>query len=146
MKTRIYIESDILHKHEYDSAKNTVELILEEMGEPFIPDIFDKALDFAWRDLEKTWTAVKEADEIYASTSLLPLAGGYVGAPMIFDGMCERAVREKVIGKSVYVLRRFDDICWERIDIVLMKKAFKKNELYVFDDNRDLVKVDMKRF
>ena len=146
MKTRIYIESDILHDDEYRSAQRQVHLILEEQGEDCIPNIFDKALDFAWHDLEKTWNEVKSADEIYSSTSLLPLAGGYTGAPVIFDGMCEKAINENITGKSVYVLREFDNIYWDRIDIKLMKKAFKNNNLYVYDENRNIIKVDMKKF
>ena len=80
-KIRIFIESDILHDDEFRHAQREVANLLDDRGEKFDEDkIFDKALDFAWRDLEKTWAAVKEADEIYADSSLMPLVGNsYMG-------------------------------------------------------------------
>ena len=144
MKRRIFLESDILHSDEYRSVQRQVSLLLEEKGEKFIKGIFDEALDFAWHDLEKTWKAVKKADEIYANSSLMPLVGNsYMGAPVIFNGMCERAIKENVTGKSVFVLRPLKDIYWDMIDFPLMKKAFKKNSLYMYDNERNIIKVDV---
>ncbi len=144
MKRRIFIESDILHDDEYRSAQRQVANLLEDKGEGFIEAVFDEALDFAWHDLEKTWASVKKADEIYADTSLMPLVGNsYMGAPVIFNGMCERAIKEKVTGKSVYILRSLDNIDWDMIDFKIMKKAFKHNDLYMYDENREMFKVDV---
>lgn len=145
-KRRIFIESDILHKDELMSVKRTVALLLEKRGDEFDENnIFDEALDFAWHDIEKTWLAVKAADEIYANSSLMPLIGNsYMGAPVIFNGMCERAIKENVTGKSVIILRPLKDMDWEMIDFKLMKKAFKSNELFVLE-NRVLVKVDVSK-
>jgi hypothetical protein len=104
-------------------------------------------LDYAWHDLENTWAAVKISDEIYATSSLMPLTGGsYIGAPVIFNGMCERAVKENVTGKSVIILNTLENIEWGMIDMKIMKKAFKDNDLYMYDENYDnLVKVDIKK-
>jgi hypothetical protein len=104
-------------------------------------------LDYAWHNLEKTWEAVKNADEIYAETALLPLSGGsYSGAPVIFDGMCERAIKEKVKGKDVYILRDVTDVEWDQIDLDLMVKAFKHNRLFAYGDEayETLIQVDVK--
>ena len=63
-KRRIYIESDILKASELSTARRSVrrkssdEIAYEE-------NVFNDVLDFAWHDLEKTWAAVKLADEIY---------------------------------------------------------------------------------
>lgn len=123
MKRRIFLESDILHEDEFRSAKRDARCIAEKNGEEFKD--FDEALDFAWHDLDKTWKAVKAADEIYANTSLMPLVGNsYMGAPVIFNGMMERAIKEKVKGKDVYILRTLADIDWDMIEVKLMSKAF----------------------
>lgn len=146
MKKRIFIESDILHDHEYRSVQRQVSKLLTEKGEPFNKNVFDQLLDFAWYDLEKTWSAVKDADEIYANSSLMPLVGNsYMGAPVIFNGMCKRAINENVVGKSVFILNKLKNIWWDHIDFKLMKKAFKKNTLYMYDDNYDLIKVNVSK-
>lgn len=147
MKRRIFIESDILHDDEFRSVKRKVANILEDKGEEFIENIFDEALDFAWHDLEKTWAAVKNADEIYANSSLMPLvSNSYMGSPVIFNGMCKKAIEEKVEGKSVFILRPLKDIWWDMIDLKLMKQAFKKNHLYMYDDDyENLIKVNVSK-
>lgn len=145
MKRRIFIESDVLNKEELSSVEMGVRWMLEENNEPFIKGVFDEALDFAWHDLEKTWKSVKNADEIYADSSLMPLVGNsYMGAPVIFNGMMERAISENVKGKDVIILRPLKQIYWDMIDLKLIKKAFKHNRLFMYDDNHDkLIQVDI---
>ena len=147
MKKRIFIESDILHDYELCSAQRNVRDMLEAKGEEYSEKIFDEALDFAWHDLEKTWEAVKNADEIYATSSLMPLVGNsYMGAPVIFNGMCERAIKEGVKGKSVYILNQLKNIHWDMIDLKIMKKAFKENTLYMYDDEyENIIKVNVSK-
>ncbi len=144
MKRRIFIESDIVHEDELNSVKRKVFRLLKKNNEKFIESLFDEVLDFAWHDLEKTWKSVKKADEIYANSSLMPLVGNsYMGAPVIFNGMCERAIKENVTGKSVFILRPLKDIEWDMIDFKLMKKAFKKNSLYMYNEEREVVKINV---
>ena len=145
-KRRIFLESDILHADELKSAQRKVSNLLEDKGEKYCKNVFDKMLDFAWHNLEKTWKAVKWADEIYADSSLMPLVGNsYMGAPVIFNGMMERAIKENITGKSVYILRPLKDIYWDMIKVPLMTKAFAKNKLFMYDDDRDkLIEVDIK--
>ena len=143
-KRRIFIESDILHADEFSFAQREVYDILKGAGEIAIGRIFADVLDQAWHDLPKTWEAVKRADEIYAVSSLLPLSGGsYMGAPVIFNGMCERALAEGVKGKKVFILNNLKNVYWHMIDIDVMKKAFADNELYMYDENIELSKVDV---
>jgi len=139
MKYRIFIESDVLDESELRSVERRLYLINSDF------ERFQEILDFAWHDLEKTWASVKRADEIYANSSLMPLIGGsYTGAPVIFDGMCERAIKQNVTGKDVYILRPQKDIYWEMIDIKQMKKAFKNNRLFMYNEDRNIIQVDIK--
>lgn len=144
IKRRIYLESDILHASELRSAQSEVACLCEEKGEKFVRRVFSEVLDRAWHDLENTWRAVKAADEIYSDSSLMPLIGNsYMGAPVIFNGMCERAIKEKVTGKSVYILRSLKDIYWDMIEVKLLDKAFKKNYLYMYNEKREIEQVDI---
>ena len=143
-KRRIYIESDVLHASELRRAQREVKDLCKEKGEDFIPRIFAEVLEYAWHDTEKTWIAVKNADEIYADSSLMPLSGGsYNGAPVIFNKMCEYAIKEKVTGKSVIILNLLEHIYWEMIDMDVMKEAFKENKLFMYDNDDELVEVDV---
>lgn len=147
VKRRIFIESDILQADELCSAQGEVADFLDEKKIKYIDRVFSQVLDFAWHDLEKTWAAVKQADEIYATSSLMPLTGNsYMGAPVIFNGMCERAIKENVTGKSVIILNSLKNIYWGMINLKVMKKAFKKNDLYMYDENHDkLIKVNVSK-
>lgn len=140
---RIFIESDIVHADELRSAQRDVASLCEDRGEKCTKRVFSEVLDHAWHDLEKTWVAVKKADEIYAISSLMPLIGGaYMGAPVIFNGMCERAIKEGIKGKSVFILNSIKNVYWDMIDVSVMRKAFAKNTLYMYDENYDMKKVD----
>lgn len=143
---RIFIESDIIHADDLRNAQRAVYDLCEEKGVPCTRRVFAEVLDYAWHDLEKTWAAVKKADEIYADSSLMPLFGGsYMGAPVIFNGMCERALKEGIEGKSVFILNTMKNIYWDMIDIPLMKKVFKKNSLYMYDEKYNIQKVDVSK-
>lgn len=144
VKRRLYIESDILNADEFGTAKRQAFKFAKANGESCVERGFSEVVNFAWHDLEKTWEAVKKADEIYATSSLMPLIGGsYSGAPVIFNGMCERALKEDVTGKSVIILSSLEYIHWDMIDISQMKKAFKNNKLYMYDDEYELTPIDV---
>ncbi len=146
IKRRIYIESDILHADEFRTAQDTVSDFVKRDKLKCVERVFSDVLDFAWHNLETTWLAVKNADEIYAMSSLIPLSGGsYSGAPVIFNGMCKKAIEENVTGKKIVILNDLKNIYWDMIDINLMKKAFKENDLYMYDDDSDLVKIDVSK-
>lgn len=141
---RIFIESDVLSANDLRSAQMDVSSICKENGRECTKRIFAEVLDYAWHDLEKTWAAVKKADEIYAVSSLMPLIGGsYSGAPVIFNGMCDRATKEGIEGKDVYILNSIKNINWSMIDIPLMKRAFEKNNLYMYNEDYEIKKVDV---
>lgn len=139
--TRLYIESDLLHEDEKDRSRNCVEFILQDMNTPFIPDIFNTMLGFAYHNMTQAWEAILAHDEIYASSSLYGLSGArvYVGAPPLFDGMMKLAVEKGVKGKSLFFLTHVDDILWDNIDFKLLKKAFaKNNKLFCTDEETGL--------
>jgi len=143
---RIYIESDILSAEEVRRVQREVKDLCDTAAVKCTRRVFSEMLDYAWHDLEKTWAAVKKADEIYSESSLMPLCGNsYMGAPVIFNGMCERAIKEGVEGKSVFILNSLKSIYWDMIDIPTMKKAFKKNSLYMYDENHEMKKVDVSK-
>lgn len=146
IKYRIYLESDVLHASELSSAQGEVIDLCEAKGLKFVRRVFSDVLDYAWHDLQKTWEAVKKADEIYSDSSLIPISGGsYMGAPVIFNGMCKRAIQENVRGKDVYILNYLTSIYWDMIDIPTMKKAFKHNNLFMYDEERNIIKVDVSK-
>lgn len=144
---RIYIESDFLHADEFRRAQREVLDLAKEKGLKCVDRAFSKVLDRAWHDLENTWQAVKDADEIYSASSFIPLCGNPgMGAPVIFNGMCKRAVAENIKGKTVVVLNQLKHICWDYIDIPAMKKAFKDNSLFMYDDdNEKLIKIEVSK-
>ena len=145
-KYRIFIESDILKEDVLDYARDEVKGHLELRNLKYKKKVFDKVLDFAWHDLEKTWKYVKMADEIYADSSLMPLIGNsYIGAPVIFNGMCERALKENITGKSVFIMRPLNQIYWNMIDIKLMKKVFKENKLFMYNKEYDFIEIDVRK-
>lgn len=147
IKRRIYIESDILQADEFRGAQGEVFDFAKKNGLKCVDRVFSQVLDHAWHDLENTWKAVKEADEIYSTSSFIPLCGNpSMGAPVIFNGMCKRAIAEKIKGKSVIVLNQLNNICWDHIDIKSMKQAFKENSLFMYDDKyENLVKVEISK-
>lgn len=146
IKRRIYIESDILHANEFRSAQSDAADFVKKQGVKLVDRVFSDVLDYAWHDLEKTWAAVKSADEIYAKSSLMPLNGGsYIGAPVIFNGMCERAIKENITGKTVVIFNTLKNISWGMIKIDVMKEAFKKNTLVMYNDEYDLTKIDVSK-
>lgn len=145
-RRRIYIESDILHVDEIRTAQRTVREICKEKSAACIKRVFSEVLDYAWHDLDETWKSVKKADEIYTISSLLPLSGGsYVGAPVIFNGMCERAINEQIKGKDVYILHPLSDINWYMIKIDIMKEAFKHNNLFMYNDDYEIEQVNISK-
>lgn len=148
IKVRIYLESDILSASEFRGSQREVLLLVKEQGLKCVDRVFSTVLERAWHDLENTWKFVKEADEIYANSSLLPLCGNpSMGAPAIFNGMCDRAIKENITGKSVIILNYLKYVNWDYIDIAKMKKAFKANSLFMYDDSDNsygnLIKVDI---
>lgn len=146
IKRRVYLESDVLSASELRSAQREVYDLCKEKNEKCVKRVFNEVLDYAWHDLDKTWNAVKNANEIYSDSSLMPIVGNaYMGAPVIFNGMCKRAIEENVTGKSVVILNKLTSIYWGMIDIQLMKMAFKNNKLFMYDDNMDLVEVNVSK-
>ena len=146
MKRRIFIESDVLDEEDLRSSQRAASYFMEESGEKFREEVFDEVITSAWHHLDETWQSVKNADEIWANTSLMPLIGNsYMGAPVIFNGMMERAIKENVSGKSVFITRSLSSIDWYMIKVDLMSKVFDKNKLFAYDENTKMTEISMKQ-
>lgn len=133
---RLFIESDVLDVSELRSSQASVALLLDSKHLSFPEEkVFDEVVDFAWHKPEVAWEAVKRSDEIYASSSLVPLAGynTYTGAPVVLNVMMKKAIDENITGKSLIFIRSFDDIEWDQIDMKLLDKAFRKNFMYTLE-------------
>jgi hypothetical protein len=142
---RIFIDSDVVHRDEVGTAIYTIELIMEKQGLDVPVKMFDEIVDFAWHEADKAWESVKSSDEIYANTSLVPLCGygSYTGSVVVMDVMMKKAIDENVTGKSLFILRPFDDVEWDGIDLSLMPKAFLNNKLFTLEDHDRFVEVDI---
>jgi hypothetical protein len=84
--------------------------------------------------IAEVYEAVKNADEIYADTALLPNFGTSEGA-IVFDNMMYRVAEDKVINKSLYIFRKYDAVDWGSLNGRLINKAFTKNYMYVISDD-----------
>lgn len=140
---RIFIDSDSIDDSELRTAQRTLYRIKENVSE----DVFDELVDFAWHHADEAWEAVKSADEIYANSSLIPLAGygNYTGSVVVMDVMMEKALKEDIKGKSIYFMRPYEDIEWDGIDLELFDKAFRYNFIYTLEDHDHFEQVDIDR-
>lgn len=134
---RIFIESDIVDDAQLRRLERNVYNYWNNKGVVLPDDIFDEVIDRAWHDPERAWNAIKEADEIYAVSSLTPLLGygTYTGAPVVFNTMMQKIIDTELTGKSLILQTSLDDIDWDDIDPELLDKAFKKNFMYVLEWN-----------
>jgi len=138
---RLFIESATINNAELNHSKRAVRYILEDQNLSYPDGVFDEIVDFAWKQADRAWEAVKRADEIYGDSSLTPLngIGSYSGSPVVMDVMMQKTIDENITGKSLFFLRPFDDIDWDEIDTELLKQAFVNNKLFTYetDDNGD---------
>lgn len=134
MIKRLFIDSDVLHEDELHRVQRKLHFLLKRNNEP-ISD-FDAIIDMARFNLEATWSAIKEHDEIYADSSLLPLVGGTsIGAPAIMHSMLKQTIKEKIEGKSLILMRPCKDIEWDNVNLKLLHGAFKQlnNRLFTLE-------------
>jgi len=130
---RIFVEIDDIDGDEIETWSRLASLIAtgktsDNFFDEIMGDVFSKA--------EEVWEAVKTADEIYAATALIPHFGGY-GGGTVFNNLMWKAMEENTEGKSVYLFRRYNEVRWDELDAKLVDKVFRKNFLYVHDENMD---------
>jgi hypothetical protein len=135
MITRLLIEGEGQDEteHEYRRAQRTVHNL---MGAGNTEYVFDMSLFDALYNGSEAWKAIKAHDEIYCSTSLVPLIGA-MGSHTLFNGMMYRTIEEGVTGKKVYILNEYGNIQWDNLEAKLIGGAFKKNYLYVLAKDRN---------
>jgi hypothetical protein len=140
---KIFIEDDEeLREDEFRTALRRCYLLTPKDERPAKDDeFFDQVLTNALMNSQEVWAAIKQADEIYASTALIPLMGfgSSMGSGMLFNNMMYQAIKENVVGKKVFIIREFKDVMWEELEAELVEQTFGpgKNELYTL--NSDLV-------
>lgn len=141
---RIFIESDILKESEVQSVLRSVDdsgmmLVSHRNAKKF----FDKIIGRAMFDFDGTWKHVKEADEIYISSAIIPIDGCYRGSPELFNGFMKLSIKENITGKKVYINRMRDSIHWRNLEKKLVNKCFKKNYLYALNGDHEFEQVDI---
>lgn len=111
----------------------------------------NESSDFWWKVVdnarfeENLFQYISEADEIFMSTSIMPLVFGTdIGSPELWDAMLRLAIKNKITNKKVHIDRTLESIHWSNLNKKLLDKAFTKNYLYVAsDDNEQWEQVDI---
>lgn len=143
---RLFIEDESEEKtiHEYHSACRKVRNAMGYSNRE--NEAFDTAIFDALENQLDVWGLIVTHDQIFCSTSLIPLMGfgSSYGSGMLFNNMMYKAIEENVTGKSIYMLNDYDGIEWDELRPELVAKAFVNNDLYCMDDNHNtFIKVDI---
>jgi len=76
---------------------------------------------------------ISKHDEIYISTAFIT---NYIEhSIMLFNSMMYKVAENDIRGKSLFIFRTFNAICWDNLKLSLLDKAFKHNFLYVIEEN-----------
>lgn len=138
---RLFIEIDSLKE---GKLKTDSSLASDMHGFEMTQDFFDTIIDNAHKNKDKILEALKIHDEIYASTALIPRGSETSGD--LFNGLMSYAISKGIEGKSVFLLRRFNDIFWGELEKDLVDKCFRKNFLYFHgEDYEAWYQVDIDR-
>lgn len=135
-KKRLFIEVHQINEHTKDDLESDLDscqYISNNNEKKFFWKVVDNA-----RFEPKLFDYIQEAEEIYMSTSIVPLVSHTrIGSPEVWDKMMKLAVAENVTGKKVFISRCKEDIEWGNLDKKLLRKAFKKNQLYTAERNQE---------
>ena len=135
--TRLYVEGEgeLETMQELHHAQRIVHFI---NGPGRTTEVFDTKIYEALFNGQEVWAQVKKHDQIYCSTSLIPLYGA-VGSGSLFRNMIHLAASEGVAGKEIYIVNRFESISWHELDsFALTAKVFESNKLFVWDPEVDV--------
>lgn len=139
---RLFIEIDELEARELA----TTEFHAANMHGLKDEDFFDTVIDDAMFKTKELVQAIKDHDEIYCSTSLIPRYGfgSSIGSGNLFNQMMYKAIEDEIFGKKVFIMNEYDNIRWYNLKRDLVDKAFSRNFLYVRDENfENWVQVDI---
>lgn len=133
---RLFIEID---ENDVSNLETLSRLGSMMHGFPNAETFFDTIIDDALSKSSEVWDAIKEHDEIYCSTALIPLfgLGSSLGSGTLFNGMMYKAIEENITDKKIFIFRDYDEIRWHELRGELVDKAFRKNFLYVKDETYD---------
>lgn len=131
---RLFIEVDIANKYNQWQIDSGIDACMN------LSDFEGKTKDFFWKIIcnarfeAKLFDYIKEADEIYMHTSIIPIVGGTeLGSPELWNGMMKKAMSVGLVGKKIFNANDYKSIYWSNLDRQLLKNAFAKNELFVAD-------------
>jgi hypothetical protein len=125
---RLFIEIDSRNSHNDWKIESSLDGI-QETSKNESKDFWWKIVDNARRE-ENLFNFIKEADEIYMDTAIVPLVfGTSIGSPELWNNMMCLATEHKLSEKQIFIHRLYKDIQWSNLDKKLLKKAFKKNFL-----------------
>ena len=142
---RIFIEIDRDNEYNRSMLDATLDGCLEStLGfetDVKVSEFFDRIICDA-RNEENLFQYIMKADEIYMSTSIVPLVfGTLVGSPHLWNTMMLKAVEHNLSGKKIFNLNSFKSIHWEYLDKTLFKKAFSNNQLFILDNDSNWIEV-----
>lgn len=132
-KKTLFIETDNKINHGF---LKTLSLLFEEDFQKF-----DKTIIDASRKGEELLEAIKEADKIYIDSGLV--YNPYGDGSVLFNQMMFKAIELGIEGKEIYFFRTLNSVNWYRLKKSLFDKVFKKNYLYVHDDDYKWEQVDI---
>jgi hypothetical protein len=110
---------------------------LETLSRIFEKDYtkFDIVITDASIRVHELIDAIREADDIYVDSSLVynPFGDGST----LFNALMKQALALGIEGKQVHFFRSLEGVNWGYLDMELVDKVFRKNFLYVENDNGD---------
>lgn len=88
-------------------------------------------------DITKTWSLIVSSDEIYFQSILARNGRTKIESPDLFNLIMERAIKDGIINKQVFICSDLDEIRWSNIDLNNLKACFSaKNKLFVRESNK----------
>lgn len=131
---RIFIEVDINNKFNSWEIESGIDGCMD------LSNFEGKKEEFFWKIIcdarfeKKLFDYIKEADEVYMHTSIIPIVGGTeLGSPELWNGMMKKAIEAGLEGKKIFNANDYKNIYWSNVSKDLLKNAFSKNELFVAD-------------
>ena len=128
--SKLFIEND--SELDFSRVKYYLKDLFNYDGEP--KDFFDETICDATFNQMECWEAVKNADEIFAETSLIDNMG--IDGGMLFNNMMYQCIEENISNKKLYFFTSKKDVWWSNLREHLLREVFKNNELYTIENNK----------
>lgn len=126
---RLFIEAQSEDKDKIQTCALLCSFAKKEGGRK---DFFDTVMSNAMDYHEETFKLIKEHDEIYCSTRLIPMGGAY-GSGILMNNLMYKAIKNNITGKSLYIMGKLSNIMWGELNKKLFQQCFKVNKLFILD-------------